>query len=324
MSNAKMQENNIIAKFGNQYGFTSETNTVKMVSELCFRYFAPTKRSLYLLVSKSIELGLDPFRGEIYPTLHTDENTGQMVPGVDIGYEGWMKVAKRDASYRGVTFNYSDETIEVPAPAGVPLSAHAWVEATIHLHEAEDVVVREYFDECYSPTSEAWNNKPKRYHRMVAYSQAVRLAINTDEQGERLFLNEDLDFEFESDNQRPPEAATVQPVVTQGEPNIKAVDSQPAKAQAEADAQVQAQAEAEADAKAQAEADAQVQAQAEAEADAKAQAEADAKAQAEAEAEAEAKAKAEAEAEAEAKAKAEAEAEAEAEAKAKAEAEAEA
>lgn len=115
------------------------------------------------------QYGLNPWTKEIYA--YPDK--GSIVPVV--GVDGWSRIINNNDKLDGVSFTYSDETINHKGR-----TAHVWIECAISRNDRKNpTVVREYFDEVKREANftTPWDTHPKRMHRHKALIQCARIAF---------------------------------------------------------------------------------------------------------------------------------------------------
>ncbi|MDN2483927.1 recombinase RecT [Vibrio agarivorans] len=164
-----------------KYGFADETDLMKGLKKYCFKYFIPTDDSALQLIRMAMQYDLNPFIGEIYPVEDVQPD-GTMAIRAEIGFEGWLAIAKRNPQYKSFSIEYSDNMVTIEGMNNRMLVCHEYLQVTITTKEGVDTPIREYFDDNYVSGSPMWNKHPKRRLRQVAFAQACKMALSVDEE----------------------------------------------------------------------------------------------------------------------------------------------
>jgi len=156
----------LLAKFGARYSLEPS----KVYETLCKTAFASaqSQEQVVALLVVADQYGLNPFTKEIYAF---PDKGGGVVPVV--GVDGWNRIAQQRPEFDGIEFRYA--TAMVTPKGGQPCPE--WVEAVVYRKDREHpVVIREYLDECFRPTS-PWQSHTKRMLRHKALIQGYRVAF---------------------------------------------------------------------------------------------------------------------------------------------------
>jgi len=121
-----------------------------------------SNEELLALTVVANEYRLNPLLKEMYAF---PSKGGGIVPVV--GVDGWIKIVNRQSQYDGVSFEWQF------ADDGKPEACTCTMKVK---ERSGDVIVTEFFDECYRNT-DPWNKMPKRMLRHKAFMQAARLAF---------------------------------------------------------------------------------------------------------------------------------------------------
>jgi len=133
----------------------------------------PTAAEVFHVMSVMEQYRLDPWMKQ----LHAFRHKGKL--NVMVGYDGWVKIAKREPTYLGAEYEYSDKMVE--SPDGKGKKSWEWIKVKIHSKGRIPTEVYCYFDEWYVPMSKKdwaqpgpWQNQTKWRHRQKAFTLAVR------------------------------------------------------------------------------------------------------------------------------------------------------
>lgn len=192
MTNAiavKTDKNKLSVRFAEKFGVEPSAlmNTLKATAFKQKEGKAISNEQLCALMIVADKYDLNPFVKEIYA--YPDKGGG-IVPIV--GVDGWNHIMNNNPAFDGIEFTYSEETTTMPGAKECP----DWIEAAIYLkNRLKPVVVREYLDECFQPSSFPWKSHTKRMLRHKAEIQCARVAfgfggIYDEDEGKAIVNNE--------------------------------------------------------------------------------------------------------------------------------------
>jgi hypothetical protein len=120
---------------------------------------------LVVVMSVMRDLGLSPMNKEV----HAWKAKGKL--HVMVGYDGWVKFARRNANFDYVSYEESDEEAELGRDRVCPL----WIKPTLHLKDGATVPFPKVrLREWYLSNKEPWINHPSHRLRQKAYCLLIR------------------------------------------------------------------------------------------------------------------------------------------------------
>jgi len=132
----------------------------------------PTAAELLVVMSVMQQLHLNPMMKQLHAWR---DKRGDMA--VMVGYDGWVKFAKDNPTYRKVSFKYGPR---VSSPDGKGKEAYEWVQATVHDSVFEEMEMPPtYLTEWYQPSGQypgPWQKQTSHKICLIAFRQAIRTA----------------------------------------------------------------------------------------------------------------------------------------------------
>ena len=126
-----------------------------------------TKEEVAVVMHVMNKYDLDPLTKQ----LHAFESKGKIQ--LVVGYDGWVALANRQSNFAGVTYECSEDTVDVPAGKGV-ITVPLWIEGICNTTDRKPVTVRANFWEWFIPNHNVWSKYPYRRLQQKAYAMAVR------------------------------------------------------------------------------------------------------------------------------------------------------
>jgi phage recombination protein Bet len=145
-----------------------------------------TNEQMMALLVVAEQYGLNPFTRELFA--FPDKQNG-IVPVVSV--DGWARIINSNEKLDGITFLYSEETIDPGVLPGLRSRVPEWIECSIKRKDrSESITIREYLEEVYRPPFEgtgrdgkpyvkegAWQTHTRRFLRHKTLIQCARLAF---------------------------------------------------------------------------------------------------------------------------------------------------
>ncbi len=177
------ESTSLIQRFADRYGVAANKllGTLKLTA---FNQFtAPPDEQLIPFLIVAEQHNLNPFTREIFALKARD---GNAIPVVSV--DGWAKIINSHPEFRGVEFQYSERSIQLP---GLEQEVPEWIECTIHRADRDVATsIREYMAEVYrEPTTKTgqdgksreirgpWQTHPSRFLRHKSFIQCGRLSF---------------------------------------------------------------------------------------------------------------------------------------------------
>lgn len=163
----------LVARLAAQYGvdkdkFINTLNTTIFAQHFGNEVYPPSPEELMTLLVVCDQYGLNPFTRQIFAF---KAKTGLLVPVVSI--DGWLAIINRQPSFDGVKVRFSEKEVEI-SDVRMP----EYCECEIRRKGiAEPIVIPEYAQECFMPSSPVWSKYPRRMLRHKAVIQCARVAF---------------------------------------------------------------------------------------------------------------------------------------------------